>query len=117
MLAAFLVPQPALAAKCTQEGSVRIAIPLSGDDKCIGSEDRNPIWEYTAQIIKAASRVFGLLVILMIIVSGIQYITSQGNSEQYKNAKTRLTQAVIGLILYILMFGILDYLIPGGILD
>lgn len=102
--------------ECNDKGGVYIAVPLSGQDKCQGSKDRNPIWDYVASGVKLASSIFGLLVILMIVVSGIQYITSQGNPEQYKNAKSRLTQAVTGLILFILMFGILNYLIPGGIL-
>lgn len=96
------------------EKDVKVSVALQGNDKCIGDEG-NPIIEYMRGAIKFLSGAFGLVVVLMIIISGVQYITSQGNPDQTKTAKTRLFNAVTGLVLFIMMYGILEYLIPGSI--
>lgn len=99
-----------------KEGCVEIGVKLNDKD-CIGSDedDENPIFVYARGIIKFASGIFGLLIILTIVISAIQYITSQGYPDQLKSAQSRLTNAVVGLILFILAFGILEWLIPGNI--
>lgn len=96
------------------KSNVKVSVALPGSDKCVG-EEGNPIIEYIRGLIKFLSGAFGLVVVLMIIISGVQYMTSQGNPEQTKTAKNRLTNAITGLILFIMMYGILEYLIPGNI--
>lgn len=67
-------------------------------------------------VIKFLSGAVGLVVVLMIVVAGIQYITSAGDPGRVKEAKNRITNAITGLILFVLMFAILNFIIPGGIL-
>jgi hypothetical protein len=57
-----------------------------------------------------ANWILGLIAaaaVLVIVISGIQYIVSQGDPGQVKSAKERLTNAVVGLIVLALMFVIL----------
>ncbi|MEX0932018.1 MAG: hypothetical protein WDZ81_00230, partial [Candidatus Saccharimonadales bacterium] len=58
----------------------------------------------------------GLIIVLMIVVSGVQYIASAGNPDTVKAAKKRLNNAVIALVLFIFMAAILNFLVPGGLL-
>ncbi|OGE88408.1 MAG: hypothetical protein A3J07_01275 [Candidatus Doudnabacteria bacterium RIFCSPLOWO2_02_FULL_49_13] len=46
----------------------------------------------------------GTLALLMIVISGFRYITSQGNDEQTEKAKTSLQWAVIGLAIALLAY-------------
>lgn len=59
----------------------------------------------------------GIIVVGMIIVGGIQYTTSGGVPQKIEAARKRITNAVIALVLYIFMFAILQWLIPGGLFD
>lgn len=95
----------------TKCGSTSVAINVGCD-----SSNDNPIYVYLRAIIKFMSGAIGLAVVLMIIVSGIQYMTSAGNPAAVAAAKSRLFNAVLGLLLFVLMFGILNALIPGGVL-
>lgn len=52
---------------------------------------------------------------LGIVISGYQYLTAKDDMSKVMKAKTRLLQVVIGLVLYGVMFGLLNFLIPGGI--
>ena len=56
------------------------------------------------------------VILLMIIISGVQYITAGANSAAVKGAKDRLVNSMIALVLYLMMFAILQFLVPGGVL-
>lgn len=76
----------------------------------------NPIYDYLRAIIRFIAGIFGILAVLIVIISGIQYITSSGNPQAIAAAKKRLVNVIISIVLFVLMFGILNYLIPGGVL-
>jgi hypothetical protein len=101
---------------CNDGHGVKVGVKISASDNgCVGDANTNPIYFYLRNIIRFAAGLFGLGVTLMIIVAGIQYITSTGNPQGVTSAKNRLANAVISIILFLLMFAILNFLIPGGI--
>lgn len=57
-----------------------------------------------------------LVVMLMLVIAGVQYITSMANPSAVQAAKQRITNAVIALVMWLMMFAALQFLIPGGIL-
>ena len=56
----------------------------------------------------------GILAVIGITVVGIQYLTAGANEEQTRKAKRRLIEIVIGIIAYILLYALLQWLIPGS---
>ena len=82
--------------------------------KCSGN---GLIFNYLILIIQFLSGAIGLVIVLMIVIGGIQYITSAGDPAAVKKAKERIVNAITGLVLFVLMFAILNFLIPGGILN
>jgi len=57
--------------------------------------------------------VFGLVIVLallFIIVAAIMFITSAGNDEQVKKAKTMLWSALIGIVVALLAKGVINWL-------
>jgi len=100
-------------------GTVETALPiLSGGAKCITNNggQGSAIVAYAIQILKLVNIAFGLFIILMLVITGVQYMTSLGDPGSVKNAKNRLQNTIIALVLYLSMFAILSFLIPGGIL-
>lgn len=62
----------------------------------------NPISEYTVEgalgkVLTAVQSIVAILAVLMIVVGGIIYITSAGDSGRVTLAKTAVTAAIIGL--------------------
>lgn len=55
----------------------------------------------------------GILGVVGIVISGIQYITSQGDPGKMAKAKNRIIEVVIGLVLYAVMYAALYFLVPG----
>lgn len=57
-----------------------------------------------------------ILTVIFILVAGIQWITSSGDKEKIQKARTRLTYSIIGLIVIIGAFFIINVVISllGG---
>lgn len=70
----------------------------------------NPIYGFIGFFINWAIGIVSLLAVLVIIISGIQYAASQGSPDAVKAAKSRLINAVVGLIMLSLTFVILRLL-------
>lgn len=71
---------------------------------------------YLTQILILLNGLVGAVIVLVLVIAGIQFITSAGDPSRYKAAKTRVQQAITALVLYMFMFAILNFLVPGGIL-
>ena len=88
-------------------------VDLAFDIGCTGTGEPIP------DMLRAGARFLsvgvGLVVVLFIIVSGIQYISSAGNPQGIEAAKGKLTNAIIALLVFIFMFAILQFLIPDGL--
>lgn len=73
------------------------------------------IGDITFAIIRFISYGVGAVVVMSIIVSGIQYTTSEGNPETTQAAKNRIQRSIIALVFYIFAFSLIQFLVPGGL--
>lgn len=55
----------------------------------------------------------GLIMVILIIIAGFQWMTAGGNSETIKKAKERITSAIIGLIIIFLSLSISYFVIEN----
>lgn len=55
----------------------------------------------------------GILGVLGITIVGIQYLTAGGSEEQTRRAKRRMFEIVIGIVAYVVIYALLNWLIPG----
>ena len=54
----------------------------------------------------------GILAVIGIIYAGIKYITANGDVAQVTLAKRRITEIVIGIAVYVLIYAFLGWLLP-----
>ena len=57
----------------------------------------------------------GLVLVASIIYAGIQYASSGGNPEETSKAKGRILRAMVGLLFYLLISALAQFLVPGGL--
>jgi hypothetical protein len=107
--------------KCP-DGKQEVSVPLdSSGSHCIdinsNSADisQNPIFNYLVGFIRFLAVGIGLAVTGGIIFGAYLYITARANASQVQQGQTVIINSVIGLLLYIFMFTILQFIIPGGI--
>lgn len=80
--------------------------------KCI---QENPLVKDINLAINLLSGLVGIIVVIMMIVGGIQYMTAGGNPQSVAVAKKRISNAALSIVALIFMFSFLQWLIPGGI--
>jgi amino acid transporter len=96
-------PQPVLAGSYwdTQIGMDQIGVAY-GEDPANPKDIRYQI----IKIINVVLTILGLLVVILIIFAGFQWMTSGGNEEKVKKAQTTIKNAVIGLIIIMLAWSV-----------
>ncbi len=63
------------------------------------------------QIISTVLVILGMLAVIMIIIGGIRYTTSNGDSSRIQGAKNTILYAVVGLVIAILAYAIVNFFI------
>lgn len=102
------------------------AVPaaVSAGETCGGVEtaiavdcgaDANPIYAYAKGIIRFLAVVIGIVVVGAIAVGGIAYASARGDKGQVAKGLDIIRNAIIGLLLFIGMSAILNFIIPGGL--
>ena len=59
----------------------------------------------------------GVAATISIAVAGVMYSTAGSNSTQVSKAKTMILNTVVGIIAYLLVWALLQWLVPGGVLN
>lgn len=93
--------------KCLPAGKTTTMISFGGK-----SEFAN-IGEFIIYIYNFAIGIAGIVAVIMIIIAGIQWVTSGGNSEAITSAKKKIGQALIGMFLAYGSFFILNTINPA----
>lgn len=89
----------------------------TGNDCPAGSDTEGKLNEIIKLVINIFSVVVGLVAVIMIIVGGLKYITSGGDSGNVTGAKNTILYAIVGLIVVALAQFIVRYVLnkAGGI--
>ena len=65
------------------------------------------------QIINAVIGVLGLAAVVIVIIGGINYMMSSGEAAKVKKAKDTILYGVIGLVICVLAFAIVNFVIAN----
>ena len=80
--------------------------------KYIKNQD-NDLDTTVINIINAIIGVLGLICVIVIIIGGVGYMTSSGDSNRVKKAKDTILYGIIGLIICVLAFAIVNFVIAN----
>ncbi len=61
------------------------------------------------RLIRTFLGLVGIVLVVMIIYAGFLWMTSKGNATQLERAKKMLTQAIIGVLIVLSSFGIVQF--------
>ena len=78
--------------------------------------DNCQIISYIVVVINVLSAIAGMAIIASVMIAGYQYMTARDNSGQIMKAKLRIVWALVALALFIFMYSLLNFLVPGGVL-
>lgn len=84
------------------------AFPNQGGGGVLGA---NTVVGVIAVIIKLMLFVAGALAVLFVVIGGIMYLTSAGNEEQAAKGRKTVTNALIGIIIIILSYVVVNVVV------
>ena len=117
-LALVHAPYKALAYEsCGPETSI-IDCPQTPPPKPGTTQDpieTNPIFTLLREAVKFLSGLIGVLAVIMFIAAGVVYASAGDSSDKVRQAKTMMTNTVIGIALYVFLVAIINFLVPGGV--
>jgi len=73
------------------------------------------IEKFINPVIKFLSAGVGVVITIMIVIGGIQYTSAGDDPQKVAAAKKKIYNAIIALILFIFLFALLSWIIPGGL--
>lgn len=62
-------------------------------------------------IINAVIAALGIVAVVVIVLGGVQYMTSTGDSTKVKKAKDTILYGIVGLIICVLAYAIVNFVI------
>lgn len=106
------VAAPAFAAVNCPDGSTAGSYAECGMKKVDPDGGQGATLDVTVKnIINGVLYVVGILAVVMVIIGGVQYTTSGGDSAAVTKAKNTILYGIVGLVIAILAYAIVNFVI------
>ncbi len=92
--------------KCSQGESCTVTRILS---------DSGLVQMFINPLIRTLTAIIGVVIVIAIVISGIQYSASGGDPSKVAAAKKRIMNVILALLAYIFMAAFINWLLPGGL--
>jgi hypothetical protein len=106
------LPLPVSAAEC---GGTPTSIISCPEDNSTDKIENNGVWGLLLIGIRILTAGVGIAAVGGIVYGSILYTSAGDNESQVKQAKEVIRNVVVGIIAYIAMYALLEFIIPGGI--
>ena len=80
---------------------------------CVGAAEGNTLMDTVGTIINVIIGVIGVVAVVMIVLGGVTFTLSQGDPQKTKRAKDTILYGVVGLIVALLAFAIVNFVLSG----
>jgi len=87
------------------------SLTLDNTAKGAGLEDTPPLVWIIGNLIYVFLGFLGVIFLVVVIMSGIKWMTAGGNEEAVSSAKKTITRAAIGVVLALLAYGITNFIL------
>jgi hypothetical protein len=85
----------------------------TGANTAGGSGQNGDLGGLIKTVVNTLLYVLGAAAVLMIVIGGIRYVTSQGDPAHIKSAKDTILYSVIGLIVAILAYALVNFVVTN----
>jgi len=108
-----LISAPIVSATETCGGAKTTIIKCDADNS--GGVSNNGIWALLLMMLNILTAGVGIIAVGGLVYGSILYTTAEDKADQVKKATDIITNVVIGLILFALMWAGLNFIVPGGV--
>lgn len=114
MLVAPVALMPATVSASNNCTNPKDCITKGSDNAKTGATD---IDEVIKSVTNLLLFLVGAVSVIMLVLGGFKYVTSNGNADQIKSAKNTIMYAVIGLAVAIIAYAAVDFVVDALIAD
>lgn len=109
LLTVFVAPVKAVDVfeNCTGETANTSICRAAREDKLFGP---GSIWN---NILNTFTFIIGAVAVLMLIIGGFRYVTSNGDAQQVTSAKNTILYAVVGIVLAVMANAIVNFVLTN----
>ncbi len=90
---------------------VDVLTECDNKSKVCSGTDKNSLFGIITNIINLLLTVIGIIAVIMIVIGGFRYTTSAGDAGQTKSARDTIIYAVVGLVIAIMAYGIVNFVL------
>ena len=108
-----LMVSPAYADYTCGQGTVRAGESVKSPSECSQPKEDRDVTTTVSDVINVVIGVLGIVAVLVIIIGGIMYATSAGDAGKVNQAKNMIQYAIIGLVVSLLAWVIVNYVIAN----
>ena len=108
---AAAVNQACVGAKRAEGKAQTEAEAACADSATAKQELQNGLTGFIKNIINILLFIIGAIAVIMIIIGGIRYVVSNGDSSQTTAAKNTILYAVVGLVIAMMAYAIVNWVI------
>jgi len=112
--AAFMVAGGLAAVAAEPALAINVFEQCGGNDSAVckaqGTDDATSMIEI---VVNTMIFLLGAVAVIMIVIGGIRYATSNGDSSSIKGAKDTILYSIVGLVVAILSFAIVNFVLDA----
>ncbi len=108
-IASMFAVTPVMAYTCPN-GTLKAGSSVDTPSKCNIEED-DTLMPTIVNIIEVIIGVLGIAAVVIIVLGGVQFLTSTGDPGKVKKAKDTIMYGIIGLVVAILAFAIVNFVL------
>lgn len=92
-------------------------IPCASTGGETSNVEESAVWQVLVFILNIVTGIVGVVAVGGIVYGAMMYASAQDNASQVQEAVGIIRNVIIGIVMYLGMFALLQYLIPGGIFN
>ena len=87
-----------------------------GTDKATGDVSKTGVFKLLTLVLNVLTGLVGVVAVGVFVYAGILYSSAGSDSNKVTQAKNLIAETTVGLLVYAVLFFVLNWLIPGGII-
>jgi len=109
----FVTAVAPLALPATDAGAINLfpTCTAGNEDSTVCKNSGDDVGALIQTVVNILLYVLGAIAVIMIVVGGIRYTTSNGEAAQIKSAKDTILYSVIGLVVAMLAWAIVNFVV------
>lgn len=99
---------------CNNKLNANNQVSAADVQKCLKS---NPLIDQLDTVVNVLAGLVGVVCVAVIVLGGIQYSMARNNPQEVGAARKRIANAVVAMVAFMLLWGVLQWLVPGGVFN